>query len=403
MFSIYVDKRIPRMLLTKTIAPIWSGFVWTPLSAARAGSLSDLPLPGPRWIRVRNLACGICATDLSLLFMKTHPSVAPAALPGVQRFHLGHESLGVVTEIGSGVTRFKVGDRVIMDKHFYGANCLNLELDPPCEMCAQDETNFCLRKSDHSYPGVGGGMGDEYITHETGVYPCPTELTLDQAVLVEPLGVGTHAVLRHQPMPGARVLILGAGMIGLSVLMAVKAVQPDCEATVLSRYEFQSDMAGHLGARHILTEKDGYQGIARASGGKYFSAPLNKGTVTGGFDLIYDCVGSTSTLNDCLRWVKANGKVVMIGAHMQPMTRVDMVNLWYQQIELAGVVAHSHEHHLGETRHTFAWVAEFMKQGLYPTEGFITHRFPFNEYKQAISLTSGRKGRPRAIKVILQA
>jgi threonine dehydrogenase-like Zn-dependent dehydrogenase len=134
MRAVYVDKHIPRVLLTKAIAPICKDFVWTPLSSARAGLLEDKPLPGSCWIRVKNEACGICATDLSLLFMKTDPSLAPAALPGIQRFYLGHEAVSVVTEVGRGVTRFKVGDRVIMDKHFYGANCLNLELEIPCEM-----------------------------------------------------------------------------------------------------------------------------------------------------------------------------------------------------------------------------------------------------------------------------
>ena len=403
MRSIYVDKHIPQMLLTKTIAPYWKGFVWTPLSAARAGSLGDQVLPGPRWLRVKNLACGICATDLSLLFVRTNPSVAPAALPGVQRFYLGHEAVSVVTEIGPGVSRFQVGDRVIMDKHFYGANCLNLELDHPCEMCAKDETAFCLLKSEYSFLGAGGGFGDEYITHETGVYPCPVDFTLDQAVLVEPLAVGTHAVLRHPPKAGAKVLILGAGMIGLSVLMAVKAAQPDCEAAILARYAFQSQVAEQLGAKHILHPSEGYQGIAKASGGKFFSAPMNKGTVLGGFDTIYDCVGDSTTLNDCLRWVKANGRVVMVGAHLEPMTKVDMVNLWYQQLELVGVVAHSHEYHHGEDRHTYEWVFEFLKQGLYKPEGLITHRFPYEDYKRAISLADGSKGGSGAIKVILQA
>ena len=402
MRAIYVDKHIPRMLLTKTIAPLWSGFVWTPLSAARAGSLDDMPLPGPRWIRVKNLACGICATDLSLLYVKTDPSIAPAALPGLQRFYLGHETVSVITEVGPGVTHFHVGDRVIMDKHFYGANCLNLELENPCEMCAQNETNFCLNKSDYPYLGVGGGFGDSYVTHESGVYPCPNNLTLDKAVLVEPLGIGTHAVLRHPPKQGAKVLVIGAGMIGLAVLMATKAAQPNCEVTVLSRHEFQSQMAERLGAKKILYEKDGYQGIARASSGKYFSAPMNKGIVVGGFDVIYDCVGNSHTLNNCLRWAKAHGKVVLVGAHLQPMTKVDMTTIWYHQIELVGVVAHSYEQHHGEHKHTYDWVVEFMQQGLYPTEGFITHRFPYEDYRQAIALANGAKGKPKAIKVMMQ-
>src|SRR5689334_24133134 len=126
MRAVYVDKHIPRVLLTKAIAPLWPGFVWTPISAACTAELPAMELPGPRWLRVKNIACGICATDLSLLFVRADPSVAPAALPGLQRFYLGHEAVGEVMEIGSGVTDFHVGDRVIMDKHFYGANCLNL-------------------------------------------------------------------------------------------------------------------------------------------------------------------------------------------------------------------------------------------------------------------------------------
>ncbi len=111
MRAIYVDKHIPRILLTKAITPIWKDFVWTPLSSAKAGSLPDQPLPGSRWIRVKNVACGICATDLSLLFMKTNPSVTPAALPGLSRLYLGHEAVSIITEEGPGVKRFKVGDR----------------------------------------------------------------------------------------------------------------------------------------------------------------------------------------------------------------------------------------------------------------------------------------------------
>jgi threonine dehydrogenase-like Zn-dependent dehydrogenase len=403
MRSIYVDKHIPRVLLTKAIAPLWKDFVWTPLSAARASWLDDQLLPGPRWIRVKNEACGICATDLSLLYMKTDPSVAPAALPGVQRFYLGHEAVGVVTETGSGVTRMKVGDRVIMENHFYGANCLNTEVERSCEKCLKGETNLCLNKSEYRYRGIGGGFGDGYIAHETSVIPAPKELSLDQAVLVEPIGIGTHAVLRHSPKEGDRVLIIGMGMIGLSVLMSVRAIRPGCDVTVIARHGFQSQLAEKFGAKNILSDRDGYHAIAKAAGAKFFSAPLNKGAIVGGFDIVYDCVGDTATINNALRWVKAGGKLVLVGASLSPMKNVDLVTLWYSQLEFVGVVAHGHEQYNGQHKHTYEWVFDFMRSGQFQTDGLITHRFPFDDYKDALKFAAGSKGKAKAIKVIMHS
>jgi threonine dehydrogenase-like Zn-dependent dehydrogenase len=96
MQTIYVEKNVPRILLTKLITPHWPDFVWTPLSSARVAQWEDPPLPGRRWIRVRNLQCGICASDLSLLFAHADPRIAPAALPANECFYLGHEKLGLM-------------------------------------------------------------------------------------------------------------------------------------------------------------------------------------------------------------------------------------------------------------------------------------------------------------------
>ena len=93
----------------------------------------------------------------------------------------------------------------------------------------------------------------------------------------------------------------------------------------------------------------------------------------------------------------------MVGAHIQPMTKVDLVPIWYHQVELVGIIAHGQEHYRGEKKHTYDWVFEFIQKGLYQTDGFITHRFSFRDYKQAIALANGSKGKPKAIKVIMQA
>src|SRR5271157_817611 len=252
MRSIYVDKDIPRVLLTKAVTPFWPGFVWSPLSAAHVTDLPDAPLPGPRWLRLRNERCGICASDLSLLFIKADLTIAPAALPGNSRFFLGHEVVSVVTETGPGVKRFKVGDRVLMDTQFTGPNCETLGISPLCRYCAEQDFNFCVNKSAPGPRGWGGGFGDGYVAHESAIYPCPPDLDADQAVLTEPLSIPMHAILNHPPQPGDRVLVIGAGSIGLLTLLTLRALFPACEVTVTARHPYQAEMAEKLGARHIL-------------------------------------------------------------------------------------------------------------------------------------------------------
>lgn len=400
MRTIYVDKNIPRVLLTKFISPRWPGFVWTPFSSVVVADLPDPPLPGPRWLRVRNEMCGICASDLSLLFVHADPAIAPAALPASNRFYLGHESVGRVTQVGAGVTGFKVGERVVMNTHFEGANCQALEIEPACRYCAEGETHFCENNS-QPWLGVGGGFSDSYVTHETSILSCPNDISNDQAVLAEPMAVAIHGVMRYPPPGGGCVLVIGAGIIGLSTVMAIHALFPSCEITALARYPHQQAMAERLGARHILTGREDYAAIARLTGGKSFSAPLNKGIVTGGFDTIYDCVANAQTVNDSLRWVRALGTVVMIGSYLAPMRKVDLTPVWYSQVNLVGTYAKSSSEWQGCRRYDYDWVFGFFRDGRFQSEGLITHRFQMEEYKQAFTVALS-KGRMRAIKVVIQ-
>jgi L-iditol 2-dehydrogenase len=401
MRAIYFDKDIPRALLTKAVAPWWPGFVWTPLSATRAVELPDPPLPGPRWLRLRNERCGICASDLSLLYVHAHPAIAPAALPGSARFYLGHETVSVVQEAGPGVTHFKPGDRVIMDTHFTGETCATLEIDPPCRYCAAGQYWLCLNSARPGPRGIGGGFGDGYVTHEMAVYHCPPELSLDQAAVTEPLSIGLHAVLSHPPCPGDKVLIIGAGPIGLMLLAGLHALYPDCEIAILARHPHQAEMAERLGARHVLTRAD-YRQIAQVSGGHFFSAPLNRGVVVGGFDVIYDCVANAQTINDALRWAQAGGTVVMVGLHLAPMPKVDLTPIPFNDVNLVGSYLHGVDERDGVSKHTYEWVYDLFRQGALAVDPLITHRFPFSDYREAIRVASAR-GRQRAIKVMLQA
>jgi threonine dehydrogenase-like Zn-dependent dehydrogenase len=400
MRTIYVEKVLPKMLAVQMLREAWPGVVWSPLSSTVVADLPEPALPGPRWVKVRNRLCGICHSDLSLLFVHVDPSVGPAALPGNQRFYLGHEAIGTVTETGPGVTRFKPGDRVLMDTRFIGAHCLSQEIDPPCPYCARGDFGLCLNASANRGPrGVGGGWGEGYTAHETEVHRVPADINDDQAMLTEPAAVALHAVLRRPPGSSDHVLVLGAGIIGLLVVQAVRAVAPGCRITALARYDHQAEAARRLGADDVLRRGD-YASIAQATGARYYQAPLNRGMLLGGFDLVFDCVGSGRTVEDSLRWTRAGGAVVLVGVDMS-RARVDLNPVWYQEVDLVGSLAHGADEWQGRRCHTYEWVYELFRSGRLTEAGLITHRFPLRDYRQAIATSMDKKS-ARPIKVVFQ-
>lgn len=387
MRTLYFEKHIPRALAVKALRPIWPGVIWSPFSPFRAATLPEPALPGPRWLRVRNIQCGICASDVSLLRVDADPRAAIAAEPGLGRIYLGHEAVGEVIETGPGVGRVRIGDRVVIEARPIGSpNCHTQEIDPPCRQCAAGQSRFCENASAGLGPdAVGAGWSDTYVAHETEIWPVPDDISDDQASLIEPMAVGVHAVLRARPAAGDKVLVLGAGTIGLLTLQAVKGLAPEAEVSVLARYEHQAEAARSLGAHRIIQGGDPYQAIAEVTGAKYYRALLNRGMLLGGFDVIYDCVGKAQTISDSLRWARARGRVVQVGSTFAPM-KVDLTPNFYQEVDLIGSLTFGIESIHGESKHTFDLVIEMLQEGLLTEAGMITHRFPFERYREAIRI-----------------
>jgi threonine dehydrogenase-like Zn-dependent dehydrogenase len=384
MRAIYVDKNIPQALIVKVLKPVWPGVVFSPLSIARFEDMPEPDLPGPRWVKVKNQQCGLCASDLSLLFVETEPSVAPIALPGHQRVYLGHEALGRVTETGPNVTRVRVGDRVVMDTRFQGATCLSQEIDPICRQCAAGNYMRCENASENKGPrGIGGGWGDGYTAHESEVYPVPDDLTDDQAMMIEPLSTGLRAALRRTPESGQHALILGSGIVGLNTLQCVRAISPDCHITSMARYPHQADFARRLGADEVVMGEDGYQATARITQARLYRGMFNNRMLLGGFDVIYDCVGSAQTLHDSLRWARAGGAVVIVGIEFA-RSKLDLSPIWYQEIDLIGLYTHGAELWQNEVKHSYDLVIELMRKKKLTVDGLITHRFPLHKWRQAV-------------------
>ena len=397
MRTIYTDKHIPRSLLVKALKPAWPGVVYSGLSPSRFEILAPPPLPGPRWVRVENRMCGICGSDLSILNVDADPRIAPIALPGISRLYLGHECVSEVVEIGPGVTRFEVGDRVIMDTRFQGPNCASQEIEPRCAQCAQGFFTLCENSScGHGPAGVGGGWGDGYTCHESEIYPVPDRLNDEQAMMVEPLSVGMRAALLRAPREGEHCLVLGCGIIGLATLQSVRALVPGAHITAVARHAHQAEAARRLGADEVLRGDDVFEAASRITGARLYEGHFGNRMLLGGFSVVYDCVGSAQTVSDSLRMARGGGVVVMVGIKFAPL-QVDLTPIWYQEVDLVGLYAHGPERFRGERTTTFGVVIDLLGEGKITTEGLVTHTFPLSRWKEAIGTAQDK--RSGAIKV----
>jgi 2-desacetyl-2-hydroxyethyl bacteriochlorophyllide A dehydrogenase len=325
--------------------------------------------------------------------------IAPAALPGHRLTYPGHEVVGEVIEVGDEVRHLQVGDRVALQS---GPNCITSGAQSICRSCAAGHYSLCERASLLSGPEpIGGGWSEEMLVHEQQLFRISPGMNDEQAVLLEPSAVAVHAVLRRLPQPDDHVLIIGAGTIGLLTLQVIHALVPSATVSVMARYPFQIEQATRMGAKHILYRQDSYQEVERTTGAKLFTGRLNNKMLLGGYEVIYDTIGSKQTIHDSLRWARAGGTVVLVGLNLHTM-RLDLTPIWYQEIDLIGTLAHGMENWpIGtyDQCSTFSIAAEMMENELIHPEKLITHRFPLTSYRAAFS-TATAKSRSRAIKVL---
>ncbi len=388
-----------RVILTQLLGRFWRGAYFSSFAPLQVQNLPRQSLPASNWVRVRNHLAGICGSDLRLIYVDGDFRIAPAALPSNRHSYPGHEVVGEVIEVGDTVQQLRVGDRVVLQS---GPSCISAGAQPPCRSCASGYYNLCERSNLLSGPTpVGGGWSEEMLMYEQQLFPISHEMSDEQAVLLEPSAVAVHAVLRRLPQPGDHVLVIGAGTIGLLTIQVIRALAPDATISVMARYPFQIEQATRMGAAHIIYPQDSYHDVERATGAELFTSMFDNKMLLGGFEVIYDTVGSKQTIHNSLRWARAGGTVVLTGISLHPI-HLDLTPIWYQEIDLVGTLGHGMEiWPIGslEYRSTFAIAAEMIESGQLLPEKLITHRFSLNNFREALS-TATAKSRSRAIKVV---
>ena len=397
MWTSTLELNPSHVIPTKLLGLIWRGAYFSSFAPLQVQNLPRQPLPASNWVRVRNSLAGICGSDLQLIFVDGDYSVAPVALPNHNRSYPGHEVVGEVIEVGDDVRHLHVGDRVALQ---YGPNCITAGVQEPCRSCASGHYGLCEYGELPGPQPIGGGWSEEMLLHEQQLFRLPTDINDMQGVLLEPSAVAVHAVLRHVPQGQDRVLIIGAGTIGLLILQVVRALAPDAEVSVMARHAFQIEQAARLGA-HIIYPKDSYREVQRATGAKLYRGMWGNKMLLGGYDVIYDSVGNTQTTHDSLRWARAGSTVVMVGLNLHRM-QLDLTPIWYQEINLIGTMGHSIETwpiDSSERKSTFEVTTALIQNKKIFPDKLITHSFPLNSYRDAL-MTAADKDRNHAIKVV---
>ncbi len=207
----------------------------------------------------------------------------------------------------------------------------------------------------------------------------------DAAVMVEPTACAVHAVMANVE-PGAVVAVLGAGTLGLGVTAALRQHAAPQTLIVGAKHAQQRALAADLGADLVVEPDELTRAVRRATGSLAAGAQL-----TGGADIVLDCVGSESSIADALAMVRPRGAVVLVG--MPGSVKLDLTTLWHRETKLVGAYAYGTETLLdGTQRRTFDLAFDLVRTAR--LERLVSATYPLSRYRDAIehAATAGRRG-----------
>jgi len=193
---------------------------------------------------------------------------------------------------------------------------------------------------------------------------------------------------------------VGSGIIGLMVVACLRALGSKCSITMLARHKYQGDLAGQYGADNVVYTRDGdyFSTFANITGGTLYKPIIGKRVMAGGFDRVFECVGSDLCIDESLRFTRQGGTMVLIGLASTPKS-VDWTPIWLKEVTLRGAYWCSTESIEGKTASTYSHTLELIQSGKIDTKPLVTHVFDIKDYKQALKVASD-KSKYKSIKIL---
>jgi threonine dehydrogenase-like Zn-dependent dehydrogenase len=407
--TLLFERSLPRFAAARVVSSFGSG------RGAGVGPLrlveQDAPdAPADGWVHVDPILSGICGSDLSTLDGRSSRYFEDiVSFPFVP----GHEVVGVVTDevVGAEGVPLAAGSRVVLQPVL---GCAARGIEPPCPACQAGQVGNCgYLAFGHIRPGLqtgfcadtGGGWSTSgLVAHSSQLYGVPAALSDEDAVTVEPVACAVHAVLGAPIAEGDVVAVLGAGTLGLLVTAAVSHLAttgrcPSPSALLVgARYAHQQRLARELGCTEALPPDQLPRAVRRHTRSlSYGGASGMTATLSGGADVVIDCVGSAESIAQSLAIVRPRGTVALVG--MPGKVSVDLAPLWHREVRLAGAYAYGTERGgaaLGGDVSTFALALELAEA--LRTGRLVSATYPLTRFEEAVA-HAGAAGRRGAVRI----
>lgn len=320
--------------------------------------IQDAPMPEPKddEVLLKVEYVGICGSDIH--GFESGPFIPPKD-PN-QKIGLGHECGGTVVSVGSKVKKIKVGDRV------------NIEPGVPCGKC-----RFCLSGHYNICPDVDflatqpnyRGALTNYITHpEALTYKLPDNMDTMEGALVEPAAVGMHAAMEADVKPGKKIVILGAGCIGLMTLQACR-VMGATEIVVVDMIEKRLNMAKKLGAMEII------------NGGKEDTVARAKEILGDlGADIVFETAGARATAAQTTKLVMRGGRIMIVGT-VPGDTPVNFLSI-NREVKIQTVFRYANN---------YPMTIEAISSGRFDVKSMVTDIYDYKDVQRAFEESLSRK------------
>lgn len=310
----------------------------------------DIKDPGPNEVLIKTKAVGICGSDV-------HYYVEGRIGPYIvnEPLILGHETAGEVAKVGKNVTHLKEGDRVALEPGV-PRGCTDFVKNGLYNLCPSIEF--------FATPPIHGTFAEYFVHDANFAFKLPDNVSFEEGAMCEPLSVGIHANRQGSVGLGSRVLITGAGPIGLVNVLCARAAGAGVIA-VVETHKNRLSMAKECGATHSIETFDKKEQLEQVNA-------ITDGT---GFDVVIECSGAGPAAQMAVEALKPGGTLVFVGLFSQLEVPMDLNAITQKELTFKGVFRY---------RNTYPTAIDLISSKQIDVKPLITKRFPWEQVKDAM-------------------